>query len=48
MTIYRGMFGNLYAVNQNGIICVSSNGCDWQPSLYSTEGFRGPGLRQVT
>jgi hypothetical protein len=40
MTIYKGIFGSLYAVNQRGVVCVKPDGGEWRPSNYSVEGFQ--------
>lgn len=40
MTIYKGIFGQLYAVNQHGVVCVKIYGGEWEPSCYSVEGFK--------
>lgn len=40
MTIYRGIFGSLYAVNQHGVVCVKPDGSEWCASHYSLEGFQ--------
>ena len=40
MTIYRGIFGSLYAVNQHGVVCVKPDGSEWCASHYSVEGFQ--------
>lgn len=40
MTIYRGIFGSLYTVNQHGVVCVKPNGSEWYASHYSLEGFQ--------
>lgn len=40
MTIYKGIFGSLYAVNQHGVVCVKPDGSEWCASHYSLEGFQ--------
>lgn len=40
MTIYRGIFGSLYSVNQHGVVCVKPYGGEWAASHYSVEGFQ--------
>lgn len=40
MTIYKGIFGPLYAVNQHGVVCVKPDGSEWRASHYSVEGFQ--------
>lgn len=40
MTIYKGIFGSLYAVNKHGVVCVKPDGSEWCASHYSVEGFQ--------
>lgn len=41
MIIYRGMFGTLYTINSNGIVCYRKpDGGNWYASNYSVDGFK--------
>lgn len=40
MTIYKGIFGSLYAVNQHGVVCFKPDGGEWRASHYSVEGLQ--------